>query len=213
MRACAARPRRPPPSPVSKARWPKRRSRRTKLPGPVAAQSQSEAPPRADEAERPAAAAAAPARPATVIDAALLDRVAIGVLIFRHGALLHANRHFLEWTGYDDLAALAAAGGLNALFVAPDAGSLAENTGAQALSIMTRRGDTLPVDGRLISVPWDGAAALALILSNGLNAERRRAAELALAAAETELRNARRETQNAAAAKAEFLAKISHEIR
>ena len=174
---------------------------------PVAAQSPSEAPPRADEAARPAAAAA------QVIDASLLDRLPIGILIYRHDALLHANRHFLEWTGYDDLAALAAAGGLNALFVAPDAGSLAENTGAQALSIMTRRGDTLPVDGRLISVPWDGAAALALILSNGLNAERRRAAELALAAAETELRNARRETQNAAAAKAEFLAKISHEIR
>jgi signal transduction histidine kinase len=186
---------------------------------PVAAQSPSEASPRADDAERPAAAAeataaaAAQAQPATVIDAALLDRLPIGVLVYRHDALLHANRHFLEWTGYDDLVALAAAGGLNALFVAPDAGSLAENTGAQALSIMTRRGDTLPVDGRLISVPWDGAAALALILSNGLNAERRRAAELALAAAETELRNAKRETQNAAAAKAEFLAKISHEIR
>jgi signal transduction histidine kinase/PAS domain-containing protein len=177
---------------------------------PVAAQAPAEAPPRADEAERPAAAAA---QPATVIDAALLDRLPIGVLIYRHDVLLHANRHFLEWTGYDDLAALAAAGGLNALFVAPDVGSLAENTGAQALSIMTRRGDTLPVDGRLISVPWHGAAALALILSNGLNAERRRAAELALAAAETELRNARRETQTAAAAKAEFLAKISHEIR
>src|SRR4029077_11264844 len=142
---------------------------------PVAAQSPSEAPPRVDEAERPAAA------PAQVIDASLLDRLPIGVLIYRHDALLHANRHFLEWTGYDDLAALSAAGGLNALFVAPDAGSLAENTGTQALSIMTRRGDTLPVDGRLISVPWDGAAALALILSNGLNAERRRAAELALA--------------------------------
>jgi signal transduction histidine kinase len=177
---------------------------------PVAALASSEGSPRADEAERPAAAAA---QPATVIDAALLDRLPIGVLVYRHDALLHANRHFLEWTGYDDLAALAAAGGLNALFVAPDAGSLAENTGSQALSIMTRRGDTLPVDGRLISVPWDGAAALALILSNGLNAERRRAAELALAAAETELRNAKRETQNAAAAKAEFLAKISHEIR
>jgi len=35
----------------------------------------------------------------------------------------------------------------------------------------------------------------------------------ALAAAETELRNAKRETQKSAAAKADFLAKISHEIR
>jgi len=187
---------------------------------PDAAPSSSEAPRRADDAEHPAAAAeataaAAQAQPAAVIDAALLDRLPIGVLIYRHDALLYANRHFLEWTGYDNVTVLEAAGGLNALFVEPGAGALAEaeNAGAEALSIMTHRGDTLTVDGRLISVPWDGAAALALILSNGLNAERRRAAELALAAAETELRNARRETQNAAAAKAEFLAKISHEIR
>jgi signal transduction histidine kinase len=38
-------------------------------------------------------------------------------------------------------------------------------------------------------------------------------ADVALAAAETELRNAKRETQRAAAAKAEFLGKVSHEIR
>jgi signal transduction histidine kinase len=187
---------------------------------PVAALSSSEAPPRANEAEHPTAgeataAAAAQAQPAAVIDASLLDRLPIGVLIYRRDALLYANRHFLEWTGYDNVAALEAAGGLSALFVEPGAEALAEaeNAGSQALSIMTRRGDTLPVDGRLISVPWNGASALALVLSNGLNAERRRAAELALAAAETELRNAKRETQKAAAAKAEFLAKISHGIR
>jgi signal transduction histidine kinase len=102
---------------------------------------------------------------------------------------------------------------LNSLFVERSADALAESTGAQALSIMTRRGDTVAVDGRLFSVPWNGASALALILTNGLNAVGRRATELALAAAETELRNAKRETQKAAAAKAEFLAKISHEIR
>ena len=62
-------------------------------------------------------------------------------------------------------------------------------------------------------MPWNGASALALILTNGLNAVGRRATELALAAAETELRNAKRETQKSAAAKADFLAKISHEIR
>ena len=171
---------------------------------------------RADEAESPVAAeavATAVAQPAAGIDPSLLDRLPIGILIYRHDALLHANRHFLETTGYDDLTALEAAGGLNSLFVERGADTLAESTGTQALSIMTGRGDKVAVDGRLFSVPWNGASALALILTNGLNAVGRRATELALAAAETELRNAKRETQKSAAAKAEFLAKISHEIR
>ncbi len=170
----------------------------------------------ANDAERPAAAeagGAAVAQPAAVIDPSLLDRFPIGVLVYRHDALLYANRHFLETTGYDKLTALEAAGGLNSLFVERGADTLAESTGTQALSIMTGRGDTVAVDARLFSVPWNGASALALILTNGLNAVGRRATELALAAAETELRNAKRETQKAAAAKADFLAKISHEIR
>ena len=171
----------------------------------AASLTSSEEPPLpANDAERPAAAG---------IDPSLLDRLPIGILIYRHDALLHANRHFLETTGYDDLAALEAAGGLNSLFVERGADALAESTGSQTLSIVTRRGDTVAVDGRLFTVPWHGASALALILTNGLNAVGRRATELALAAAETELRNAKRETQKSAAAKAEFLAKISHEIR
>jgi signal transduction histidine kinase len=182
----------------------------------AAAPTSSEEPPLpANDAERPAAAEAisAAAPPAAVIDPSLLDRLPIGVLVYRHDALLYVNRHFLETTGYDNLTALEAAGGLNTLFVERGADALAEATGAQALSIMTHGGDTVAVDGRLFSVPWNGASALALILTNGLNAVGRRATELALAAAETELRNARRETQKAAAAKADFLAKISHEIR
>jgi signal transduction histidine kinase/PAS domain-containing protein len=182
----------------------------------AASLSSSEVPPPGDEAERPVAAGAAvavAAPSATVIDPSLLDRFPIGVLVYRHDALLYANRHFLETTGYDNLTALEAAGGLNSLFVERGADALAESTGAQALSLMTRGGDTVAVDGRLFSVPWNGASALALIVSNGLNVVGRRATELALAAAETELRNAKRETQKSAAAKAEFLAKISHEIR
>jgi signal transduction histidine kinase len=183
----------------------------------AAALPSPEVPPlRADEAQSPVAAeagGAAAAQPVAGIDPSLLDRLPIGVLVYRHDALLHANRHFLETTGYDDLTALEAAGGLNSLFVERGADTLAESTGTQALSIMTGRGDTVAVDGRLFTVPWNGASALALILTNGLNVVGRRATELALAAAETELRNAKRETQKSAAAKAEFLAKISHEIR
>ena len=191
--------------------------------------------------------AAAPAAPAPAADGAqhedaarrqavaaiepvLLDRVPVGVLIYRHDAPLYANRHFLELSGYQSLDALAAAGGLSALFAEPGTGALAESTAAQTLSIMTGGGDRRPVEGRLFTVPWNGGSALALILTDGEAEERRRAGALSLGTAqdeireltarlesfkeaEEELRSATREAQKAAVAKADFLAKVSHEIR
>lgn len=160
----------------------------------------------------------------------LLDRIPLGVLIHRNGALLYANRHFLELSGYQSLDAFAAAGGLNALFAEPDTGALAQSGGAQSLLVMTSNGEHRPVEGRLFTVPWGEASALALILSNGEVEERRRTAAGALSTAENEIRDlktklesfkksedelraATREAQKAAAAKAEFVGKISHELR
>jgi len=160
----------------------------------------------------------------------LLDRIPVSVLIYRHDTLLYANRHFLALSGYQSLAALAASGGLSTLFAEPGTGALAQSDGAQSLSIMTRGGDRHPVEGRLFTVPWSGASALALILINGEAEERRRASALSLGTAqgeireltarletyeqaEEELRTATREAQKSAAAKADFLAKVSHEIR
>jgi signal transduction histidine kinase len=193
----------------------------------------------------PAAAHAAPVQAADVgaqhedaakqqglaaFEPVLLDRIPVGVLIYRHDTLLYANRHFLELSGYQSLDALAAAGGLNALFAEPAAGALAQSNGAQSLSIMTGGGDRRPVEGRLFTVAWSGASALALILTDGESEERRRASALSLGTAqdeireltarlesfkkaEEELRAATREAQKAAAAKADFLGKVSHEIR
>ena len=169
------------------------------------------------------------------IEPGLLDHLPIGILVYRHDALLYANRCFLDWSGYDSLDALAAAGGLDALFVEPRSGAVGATGGGQALSIMTRRGDEVPLDGHLATVSWNGALALALILGGDDHGEgRARAAEQALATAQgeirdltatldkdmaerdktaSELRNIRREAQKTVATKAEFLAKVSHEIR
>ena len=155
----------------------------------------------------------APHASAPTVDPLLLDRIPIGILVYRHDELLYANRYFLECIGYGSLDDLAAAGGLNTLFVETAGDDLSGGAAAQSLSILTRRGDTLPVDGRLLTVPWNGASALALILANGVAAERRRTMELALAAAETELRHAKREAQRSASAKADFLGKVSHDMR
>jgi len=202
--------------------------------------------PRIQSAEPPAEAAPAPdaaprehtetvhEQPVPAFEPALLDRIPIGVLIYRHDgprdALLYANRHFLELSGYENLGALAAAGGLDKLFAEPTADALAPSSGTQLLSLISREGARRPAEGRLFTIPWGGASALALILVNGEAEERRRSNTQLLAAAqgeirelkghvesfkktEAELRAATREVQRAAATKAEFVSKVSHEIR
>jgi PAS domain S-box-containing protein len=125
----------------------------------------------------------------TSTELALLDRVPLGVLVYRDAALIYANRHFLEWSGYDNVAAIEAAGGLQMLFAEPGgAGSALCDTGAQSLAIKTARGDKLPVDGRMFRVPWNGSAAIALILTNDQFEAAVRYAEHAHRAAESELR-------------------------
>jgi len=176
----------------------------------------------------------APAPLTPPFEPALLDRIPLGVLVYRHDTpadvLLYANRHFLELSGYQRLDALAEAGGLDKLFAEPVADALAEGGAARSLSVVTGDGDRRPVEGRLFTVPWGGGSALALILSNGEAEERKRAGAISLTTAqneirelkanleafkktEVEMRAATREAQKAAAAKEEFVAKLSHEIR
>jgi PAS domain S-box-containing protein len=116
---------------------------------------------------------------------AVLDRLPVGVLVYRGEQLLHANRALLEWTGYEDLQAIADAGGLERLLTEPGLALLGEPGGSgQTLAITTRRGESLPVEGRLFSVSWQGATALLLVLVRTESEERVRAAEEALRAAE-----------------------------
>jgi signal transduction histidine kinase len=148
---------------------------------------------------------------AVVGEQALLDRIPIGILVYRHDELIYANRHFLDLSGHADLAAIEADGGVNRLFAEPGADALADSAGAQALAIVTRQGDRLPVEGRMFKVPWSGSPAIALIITTGQG--QAGTARQNQSAVEEELRDAKRDVLHAAAAKAEFVAKISHEIR
>jgi signal transduction histidine kinase len=149
----------------------------------------------------------------TVGEQALLDRIPIGVLVYRHDQLIYANRHFLDLSAYADLATIEADGGLNRLFAEPEpsAEAPADSAGAQALAIVTQQGDRLPVEGRMFKVPWSGSPAIALIVTTGQGQPG--IARQAQSAIEEELRDAKRDVLHTAAAKAEFVAKISHEIR
>jgi PAS domain S-box-containing protein len=132
-----------------------------------------------------AAGAAAPSE-AEAFEWPLLDLVPIGILLYRHDSLLYANRHFLEWSGYQSLDAIEAAGGVHRLF----AGSAASATddAVQTFSIRTASGYDLPAEGRMFTVPWQGAHALALILTSGQAEAALKQMERSLGAAESESR-------------------------
>jgi len=97
---------------------------------------------------------------------AILDRLSTGILVYRLNNLLYANRAFLDWTGYSSLEALAEAGGLDSLFIeSTDAAAENGKNGGRTLTIATPRGEQMPVEGRLFSIPWNGEPALALMLN------------------------------------------------
>ncbi|MGB7258862.1 MAG: histidine kinase dimerization/phospho-acceptor domain-containing protein, partial [Pseudolabrys sp.] len=133
----------------------------------------------------------------------ILDRLPIGILVYRLNDLIYANRAFLDWTGYPTLEALAEAGGLDSLFIentgdaaAKKGGNNGGNSGGKTLTISTQAGEQMPVEGRLFSVTWNGENALVLMLNTATatapaSSERQKSAELALRRAEAETRELR----------------------
>jgi signal transduction histidine kinase len=142
---------------------------------------------------------------------AFLDRIPLGILVYRHDGLLYANRQFLDLSGYSDVAAIEAAGGLNKLFAEPGANAAFADSAGAAAAIVTQSGERLPVQGRMVTVPWNATPAIALILN--MNQSEAAASEPATNANNEQPADAEREAQRNAAAKAEFVAKISHDIR
>ncbi len=136
---------------------------------------------------RGGAAASDDARPAFAADdRALLDRLPIGIVVYRYEEMLFANRTLLGWAGYPDLPALQTEGDLDALFPDDGLGALMEagDSGAQIV-VTTRDGDRVPVEGRLFPVFWEGSSAFAaMVLRTGAQ-DRIRSLEAALARTET----------------------------
>jgi PAS domain S-box-containing protein len=147
---------------TARLRGPKDKPEPVEDPAPANAEKPAErrtAQPREPRLQRTAAQTlAADQRP-------ILDRLPVGVLVYRLDKLIYANRAFLDWTGYDQLHALEEAGGLDALFVEPNNTDAGENNGAQSLTIATNQGDQVPVEARLFTSPWEGESALVLMLT------------------------------------------------
>jgi PAS domain S-box-containing protein len=114
----------------------------------------------------PPPSAARPRPTSSDAELPILDRLPVGVLIYRLNDLIYANRAFLDWTGYPTLQALREAGGLDSLFIesAPDPAAKNGN-GGKTLTITTPAGKQMPVQGRLFSTQWNGDSALVLMLN------------------------------------------------
>jgi len=94
----------------------------------------------------------------------ILERLPVGILVYRLNNLLYANRAFLDWTGHDSLEALTNSGGLDSLFIeTKDQSGADSKTGVRKLTISTVDGSRKPVEGRLFSVSWNDENALVLM--------------------------------------------------
>lgn len=127
----------------------------------------------------PAAFATGEAAP----DTSLVARLPVPLLIHSGDRLHYANTEFLALTGYGDLAALEAAGGLDALFADAYASDDAPDHSDHKLRLKKADGEEVPVDAVLRSVPWGKGKALMLVL-NGTT-ENRSAQVVPFPAAET----------------------------
>ncbi len=128
-------------------------------------------PPAPRPAEPPRAARNGDAARDTSEGRPILDKLPVGILVYRLNNLLYANKAFLDWTGYDSLGALADAGGLDSLFIetrddpASKEVRAGATNGARPLTITTVNGNQRAVQGRLHSVAWNGDNALVLMIN------------------------------------------------
>ena len=122
----------------------------------------------------------------------ILDRLPLGILVYRLNNLIYANRAFLDWTGYGTLEALAEAGGLDSLFIeSKDTGAPEARNGSKTLTITTVNGNQRPVEGRLFSVAWNNENALVLMINTqpAIDEKQGKAAEMSLRRVEADKRD------------------------
>jgi len=91
----------------------------------------------------------------------VLNRLPLGILVFRDQQVLFANRAITEMVGYDSVETLRQAG-LGAVF--PAAGPEGQDAGP-VNHLMQRDGSLVPVTARLQSISWHGRPALMLSAS------------------------------------------------
>jgi signal transduction histidine kinase len=93
----------------------------------------------------------------------ILNRLPLGILVFRDQQVLFANRALTDLTGYENIESLRAAG-LTAIFPSEEAGASGPVT-----QLVRRDGGLVSVNARLQSITWHGRPALMLSASAAEN--------------------------------------------
>ncbi len=97
---------------------------------------------------------------------ALLDKMPAGVVVHRNERVLYANRTLLDWVGLPTAGALQQEGGLFRLFTGvPSIGASLPDEESHVLAISGKDGVPIPVEAKLVSLPWQGETALAYVLT------------------------------------------------
>jgi PAS domain S-box-containing protein len=99
----------------------------------------------------------------------LLDKLPIGVVVYRDRKTLFANRSLLDFLGYKTLSEFLAAGGAEAVFPESKGSAHAEARGE--LAARRRDGSFAPVEARLHAIAWGPATALMLSLQKRAEAK------------------------------------------
>lgn len=115
-------------------------------------------PPAPVETEAAAPAGASNALVSLSGETFILNRLPLGIMVFRDQQVLFANRALTELTGHDSIDSLRAAG-LTAIFPAEDADA------GPVTQLVRRDGTLVPVSARLQSINWHGKPALMLSAS------------------------------------------------
>ena len=133
-----------------------------------------------------------PANQPTLADI-LVERVPVGVLVFRGDKPIYLNRPLLDLLSYTDIAEFDALRGLEKLFRGRAAPSFS-NGEYDTVTIMGRDGETLPVDAHLQAIDWNGEHATLVTFRRAVDAEhgpRVRSLDVELKARQAELAEAR----------------------
>lgn len=117
---------------------------------------QHNAAPKADEPPAPAAEGALINLTGETF---ILNRLPLGILVFRDQQVLFANRALTDLTGYESIESLRAAG-LTAIFPSEDT-----DASGPVTRLVRRDGSLAPVNARLQSITWHGRPALMLSAS------------------------------------------------
>jgi signal transduction histidine kinase len=126
----------------------------------------------------------------------LLDRLPVGVVVYRLDRLLHANPALMRWSGYDDLDRLVEAGGLQRLLIAPAADAPGKKFPTLTIDDGTERRS---IEGELIEIEWEDGTAHAFITTMTMRPE--------------PLEEAKHHVGPASTAKSDLLTKICHQVR